>query len=443
MHATISNVTPNSLPRVVIVGRPNVGKSTLFNRLIGERRAITDPTPGVTRDPVEARWVMKSGPVMLIDTGGYKLDQQELDSLVVLRSLNSLKDADCIILVLDVTEVTPEDESFIERLRPYTDRVLVAVNKVDHDTRESSVHNFYAYGFEHIIGISSAHGRGIDELVEAVDRMIPEERQGEEEVPAIRLAILGKPNTGKSTLINRLCGDERAIVSDIPGTTRDVVEGLFSYRNTLYRVLDTAGIRRKGKVTDKVEYYSVNRAISSIENADIVFLMIDAQNGLSDQDKKIASLIVKRGRGVVLVLNKWDLMSGIGNEAQAVEDRVRFLFPMLDFAPLVRISAKEGEGVDDLLGAAYKVWKQLNRRVDTGELNRQLAVWTDHYDPPRDRRGQFRTKYMTQVSVNPVGFTLFVNRPKGFPQGYLQYLKNRLRKDLGFDLIPLDIHLKG
>jgi GTP-binding protein len=428
---------------VVVVGRPNVGKSTLFNRLIGHRKAITDPTPGVTRDPVEAKWSTEAGPVMLIDTGGYKLEQEELDNLVTLRSLKTLKDADCIVLVLDVTEVTPEDESFMEHLRPYSDRVVVAVNKVDSETREPLVADYYSYGFSRIVGISSAHGRGIGELEESVLALLPESvEQGEEEV-AIRLAILGKPNTGKSTLVNRLCGDERSIVSDIPGTTRDVVEGEFRFKHTLYRVLDTAGIRRKGKVTDSVEYYSVNRAIAAIEGADIVFLMIDSQSGLSDQDKKIANLAVRRGRGVVLVLNKWDLMSGMSNEGQAVEDRVRFLFPMLDFAPLVRISAKEGDGIEELLNSAYKVWKQLHLRVDTGELNRKLAAWTEHYTPPRDTRGQYRTKYITQVSVNPVAFTLFVNRPKGFPQGYLQYLKNRLRKDLGFSAIPLDIHIKG
>ena len=443
MHDIISKATPDSLPRVVIVGRPNVGKSTLFNRLIGHRVAITDPTPGVTRDPVEARWDREAGPVMLIDTGGYKLDHKDLDELVTLRSLRTLNDADCIVLVLDVTEITPEDESFIEHLRPYTERVIVAVNKVDHETREALVYNFHSLGFSRVIGISSAHGLGIQDLVDGITEIIPEGSVFQGEDPAIRLAILGKPNTGKSTLLNRLCNDERSIVSDIPGTTRDVVEGTFLYRKTLYKVLDTAGIRRRVKVTDQVEYYSVNRAIAAIERADIIFLLIDALSGLSDQDKKIANLIVKRGRGVVLVLNKWDLMSGIANEGQAVEDRVRFLFPMLEFAPLVRISAREGEGIDNLLNTAYKVWKQLNKRVDTGELNRKLAEWTEHYDPPRDRRGQFRTKYMTQVRTNPVSFTLFVNRPKGFPAGYLQYLKNRLRKDLGFNSIPLDIHLKG
>lgn len=444
MHATISNVLPANLPKVVVVGRPNVGKSTLFNRLIGHRKAITDPMPGVTRDPVEARWTTDKGQVMLIDTGGYKLEQEELDSLVTLRSLKTLKDADCIVLVLDVTEVTPEDESFMEHLRSFSDRVIVAVNKVDHDSRETLVANYYAYGFTRVVGISAAHGRGIGELEESVLALLPERVEAEEEEEqAIRLAILGKPNTGKSTLVNRLCGDERSIVSDIPGTTRDVVEGEFRFKHALYRVLDTAGIRRKGKVTDSVEYYSVNRAIAAIEGADIIFLMVDSQSGLSDQDKKIANLAVRRGRGVVLVLNKWDLMSGMPNEGQAVEDRVRFLFPMLEFAPLVRISAREGEGLEELLNSAFKVWKQLHKRVDTGELNRKLAQWTEHYNPPRDTRGQYRTKYMTQVSVNPVGFTLFVNRPKGFPQGYLQYLKNRLRKDLGFSLIPLDIHIRG
>ena len=444
MHATTSNVSPANLPKVVIVGRPNVGKSTLFNRLIGERKAITDPTPGVTRDPVESRWMIGDRQVMLIDTGGYKLEQEELDHLVTLRSLDTLKDADCIVLVLDVTEITPEDESFIERLRPLSERLIVAVNKVDHESRESLVYDFHSYGFRRVVGISSAHGRGMDELIDEVTELLPEAGEtAEEEEPSIRLAILGKPNTGKSTLVNLLTGSALSIVSDIPGTTRDRVEGRFSYRNTIYRVVDTAGIRRKGKVTDQVEYYSVNRAVAAIDEADVVLLMVDAVSGLSEQDKKISSLIVKRGRGVVLVLNKWDLMSGLPNEAQAVEDRVRFLFPMLDFAPLVRISALEGEGIEELLAEAYKVWKQLNRRVETGELNRKLAAWTEHYDPPRDRRGQFRTKYMTQVSANPVSFALFVNRTKGFPRGYIQYLKNRLRKELGFGSVPIDIHLKG
>ena len=233
MHDIISKVTPDNLPRVVIVGRPNVGKSTLFNRLIGHRVAITDPSPGVTRDPVEVRWDRDSGSLMLIDTGGYKLDHKDLDELVTLRSLRTLNDADCIVLVLDVMEITPEDESFIEHLRPYAERVIVAVNKVDHEVREPLVYNYHSLGFSRVIGISSAHGRGIQELIDEISEIIPEGSVFRGEDPAIRLAILGKPNTGKSTLLNRLCNDERSIVSDIPGTTRDVVEGSFHYRKTL------------------------------------------------------------------------------------------------------------------------------------------------------------------------------------------------------------------
>ena len=442
MNASISSPHNSSLPRLVIVGRPNVGKSTLFNRLLGRRRAITDPMPGVTRDAVTARATVGGVPVELVDTGGYRVDARDIDSLVREKSLESLVHADAILFVCDVAELNAEDESFVEHLRPYADRVIVAVNKVDNPQREQQVWNFYNLGFTTVIGISSAHGFGFEELEEAVAPLLSKVEAEEEPEPRIRLAVLGKPNTGKSTLANLLVGDEKSIVSEIPGTTRDVIEGHFSYRGSLYRIVDTAGIRRKGKIYKEVEYYSVNRAIHTVEEADVVLLLIDANEGLAEQDKKIAAQAVKRGKGVVLVLNKWDTIEHIPNQLEAVKDRLRFLFPVLSFAPLVPISAKTGRGVEKLLDTVYGVWKQLNKRVETPRLNDMLRRWYEHYEPPRGKRGHYKVLYGTQVSENPVHFVLFVNRKSGFPQTYVQYLTNNIRKHLGFPSVPIAVELR-
>jgi GTP-binding protein len=443
MSDSISSPHNSSLPRLVIVGRPNVGKSTLFNRLLGRRRAITDPTPGVTRDAVTAGAYVSGLPVMLVDTGGYRVEAKDIDSLVRDRSLQELRTADAIIFVCDAEELNAEDESFVDHLRPYSDKVIVAVNKVDNPKREQQVWNFYNLGFPTVIGISAAHGYGFEELEEAIEPLLGAAEPGEEEEePRIRLAVLGKPNTGKSTLVNRLLGEERSIVSDIPGTTRDVVEGHFGYHGSLYRVIDTAGIRRKRSVRDGVEYYSVNRAIHTVEEADVVLLLIDSTEGLAEQDKKIADQAVKKGKGIVLVLNKWDTIEHIPNRLEAVKDRVRFLFPVLGFAPIVPISAQTGKGLEKLLNTVYGVWRQLHKRVETHRFNEMLGRWYEHYEPPRGKRGHYKVLYGTQVSENPVHFVLFVNRKSGFPKSYVQYLTNNIRKHLGFPSVPITVELR-
>lgn len=441
-------------PLIAVVGRPNVGKSTLFNRLIKKRRAITDPTPGVTRDPIEHQWILDDHPVTLVDTGGFKAEGNEMDRLVSAKSVAVLEQADLILLLMDVTDVTGEDEVFLEFLRPHADKVILIVNKVDNPQRESAVWNYYSYGLGDPIAISAAHGIGIDLLEEAVLEFLGRkgiltgaesyigEGSGEGDFSEVRLAVLGKPNTGKSTLVNYLIGREVSLVSDIPGTTRDVVESSFDYKNTHYTILDTAGIRRKKKVGENIEYYSVNRAFAAIEEADVVLLMIDAQEGLSDQDKKITTQIINRGKSVVLVLNKWDLVKEVPNMMQAIEDRVRFLFPVLSFAPLVPISAETGEGIEKLLSTVYAVRKQMARRVDTSRLNDKLKQWREHYEPPRGKRGHYKVLYGTQVGIEPVRFLLFVNRKTAFPAGYISYLINNIRKDLGFASVPVIIDLK-
>ena len=433
-----------TLPLVSIVGRPNVGKSTLFNRLVGKRRAITDPTPGVTRDPIPERWLLGNHPVTLVDTGGVKLDKVGIDYAVTDKSLSILPQSDIILFLMDCTEVTAEDMMLVEELRPYTDKVVLVVNKVDDPSRDDLVWNYFSYGFQRVVGISSAHGLGIEELEDTILGMLNLERTEEipDEPESIKLAIMGKPNTGKSTLTNLLTGRDISIVSDIAGTTRDVMKGTFVYKGTDYTVLDTAGIRRKTKVEEDVEYYSVNRAIKTIDEADVVLLMIDVTEGLAEQDKKIAQLIVRRGKGVVLCLNKIDKLPGVGNELEAIKDRVRFLFPVLNFAPLVPISALEATDVGKMLDIVWQVYRQLQKRVDTAPLNEALKQWTSEQEPPRSATGYFKVLYATQVSAAPVRFLLFVNKIHGFPETYISYLKNCIRRDLGFTYVPVEISLR-
>ncbi|MFW6234975.1 MAG: ribosome biogenesis GTPase Der, partial [Spirochaetota bacterium] len=329
-----------SVPRIAIVGRPNVGKSTLFNRLSGSRIAITDHTPGVTRDSVESSVRIGSHACLLVDTGGYVEGNEGFDRLVRERSLTEAGRADLIMFLLDVTELTPEDEEVADVLRRYSDRVIVVVNKVDSSKRELLLPEFYALGFPLVVAISAAHGLGVDELRETVSEQLESHgHTGAETVDEpqlstpgsgpVRITILGKPNTGKSTLTNRLLGEDRSIVSSIAGTTRDIVAGTFVFKKRSFTVMDTAGIRRKRSVSDSVEYYSVNRAVQAAEECDVAVLVIDAEEGLAEQEKKIAQVIIRRGKSLVIALNKWDIIKDVPNMLQAVQDRIAFVFPIL------------------------------------------------------------------------------------------------------------------
>lgn len=442
--------TYRNLPLLVIVGRPNVGKSTLFNRLLHKRRAITDPTPGVTRDPIEDTSFIDGKPVRVMDTGGFKLDREPgtsesvMDELVVEKTLQALKKADLILLLLEAGPATAEDEEFIQLLRPYNAKLMVAVNKTEGGRREADAYNYLQYGFGEVICISAEHGDNILELGEAITKRLDFSRveEGEEE-RCIRVAIVGKPNTGKSTLSNRLTGTEASIVSDIAGTTRDVVEGAFSYRGQKFRVLDTAGIRRKARVKEDIEYYSVNRAIKSLDEADVVFHMIDAKEGLAEQDKKIIAHASSRGLGVIFVLNKWDTMSQDKNTFKEAERNMKVMFAQMEYAPVLALSALRGTGVKELLNAAIDLYGQLSRRIETSALNMALADWVAASPPPQGRANQFKIRYMVQTGTNPVKFLLFATRPEAVTQSYLAYIRNRIRKDLGFDRIPVVLELKG
>lgn len=438
-------------PLLVIAGRPNVGKSTLFNRFMQRRLAIVDPTPGVTRDPVEGTAIINGKPVHLMDTGGYKLTRNVgtmeavLDDLVVERSLEMIKKADLILLLLDAGQVTGEDEEFIQELRPYWNKVVAAVNKTEGGRNESAAWNFARFGFKKMFFISAQHGDNISELAEYLtSRMdFSKVKEVSAEQP-IRIAIMGKPNTGKSTLSNRLTHSNASIVSNYAGTTRDTVEGVFEYGGKKFQVLDTAGIRRKAKVHENVEYYSVNRAIKTLDRCDVVFLMIDAMEGLAEQDKKICSLAFERGRGIIFVLNKWDLKEDQSKKViRDTKKWINIMFGQMEFAPILTLSALEGTGIKALLNECIELYGQLNHKIPTTSLNMALKDWLFKYPPPASKTAHFKIRYMTQKSVNPVSFLIFATRPEVVPETYVTYLKNRIREDLGFDKIPVQLEMKA
>lgn len=439
------------LPLLVIAGRPNVGKSTLFNRFMQRRLAIVDPTPGVTRDPVEGTAMINGKPVHIVDTGGYKLQRDEgtmeavLDELVVERSLEMIEKADVILLLLEAGQITGEDEEFIIQLRPHWNKVIAAVNKTEGGKNESVSWNYAQFGFKNLFFISAEHGDNISDLSKCLVSKLDFSRVREikeEEIP-IRIALMGKPNTGKSTLSNRLTHSNASIVSDYAGTTRDTVEGGFSYGGKNFVVLDTAGIRRKAKVHENVEYYSVNRAIKTLDRCDIVFLMIDAQEGLSEQDKKICSLAFERGRGIIFILNKWDTQEQDRKTFRKTREWINIMFGQMEYAPILPLSALNGTGIKDLLNEAIEIYKQLNHKVETAALNMALKDWLFKYPPPASKTAHFKIRYMTQKSTNPVNFLIFATRPEVVPETYITFLKNRIREDLGFDKIPVQLEMKA
>ncbi len=440
----------HNLPLVVIVGRPNVGKSTLFNRLLHKRRAITDPTPGVTRDPIEDTAFINDKPVRIMDTGGFKLDRNPgtpesiMDELVVEKTLASLKKADEILLLLEAGPATAEDEEFIELLRPYWNKLIVAVNKTEGGRRESEAWNYFKYGFNEVIFVSAEHGDNMAELGELITKKLDFSKVAEgEEEKCIRIAIVWKPNTGKSTLSNRLTKTDASIVSDIAGTTRDVVEGFFTYKGRKFQVLDTAGIRRKSRVKEDIEYYSVNRAIKTIKDADIVFHMMDAKEGMAEQDKKIIAHATEHGLGVVFVLNKWDTMPQDKKVFKDAEKSMKVMFGQMEYAPVLSLSALKGVGINELLNTAITLYGQLSKRVETSVLNMALNDWVVASPPPQGRMNKFKIRYMVQTQTNPVQFLVFASRPESVTASYLAYIRNKIRSDLGFDKIPVVLEVKG
>jgi len=445
--------------RIVIIGRPNVGKSTLFNRLYGRRRTITDSTAGVTRDAIEERRVLMGIPVCLVDTGGVKAEfSGDFDEEVGYRAISFIDKADVILFVIEIGELSAEDYLIAKKVRLRADKVILVVNKVDTRQKEYLVSEFYSMGFGEPLAVSAEHGRNVDSLLERIIQKLGKagakgletEDVGEvgvgasEEVQRNQLviALVGKPNTGKSTLFNRLSGNELSLVSEIAGTTRDTVVSTLKYRGRHLRLIDTAGIRRKSRIVENAEYYSVNRAIMAMLSTDVTVLLIDADEGLSEQDKKIASQAVKKGCAVVMAINKWDKKTVNRAGLKRFLDKIYFQFPVLNWAPILPISALSGYGIERLLDTVIKVNKQQRRRVETSRLNRALGEWLDLKPVPTGTGRPYRIKYITQVSTRPARFIGFVNRKNGFPETYRRFLVNQIRRSFGFDLVPVKLELR-
>ena len=438
------------LPSVLIIGKPNVGKSTLFNRLLHKRRSITEPTAGVTREPVENQAILDGKPILLVDSAGFSprisktSKYSVIDELAREKTLEYLKKADKLLLVLDATNFSSEDEEFIEILRPFSKKLIVAVNKTEGGRFREEAYNFLQKGFSSIVCISAEHGENIEELTKIILNGLDFSNvRGQDIQKQIKIAIVGKPNTGKSTLSNYLTKKDASIVTDIAGTTRDIIEGKFSHKGYLFIIQDTAGIRKKARLKENIEYYSVLRALESIEKSDVVFHLIDVNEGLTEQDKKICHHATSKGIPVIFVLNKCDTIQNTKHTKHLNEKNIRIMFGKMNYAPILSISSIRGDGIKELLNQAITINLQLNKKIDTSSLNMALRDWITETPPPSKPSVSFTFRYMVQKTCHPVEFLLFANKPENVSEAYLRYIQNKIRQDLGFSFIPILLTVKG
>lgn len=433
------------VPLIAIIGRPNVGKSTLFNRILGHRSAIVDDVPGVTRDRNYADSTYQGRAFRLVDTGGLDPDADEgMLPLIRRQAQLAIAEADILILVMDGRSgLTPADEEIATLLRGVSKPLFIAVNKIDTSKAEPLMADFYRLGQERLYPVSAEHGIGVDELLEEVLAVHgPALEQREEQASLPRVAIVGRPNVGKSTLINNLFGEERVVVSEVPGTTRDAVDAVVSYRARQYVFTDTAGIRRRGRIERGIEGYSVARALRALGRSDIAVLVLDSVEGITEQDAKIAGLIVKQGRGCLIVVNKWDVKEGERGARDHFDKELHRKFGFLPWAPVLFGSALKQTLAHELFPLIDHVMKTFSERVSTGSLNKFIQEVIAHHPLPV-RKGRptkaVKSVYATQVATRPPVITLFVGRPQDVGRTYLRFLENRLRERYDLTGTPLRI----
>jgi GTP-binding protein len=435
------------LPIVAIVGRPNVGKSTLFNRLTGTRKALVHDRPGVTRDRnyETAAWLDRS--YMLIDTGGFEPEPDDaLFAAMRRQSEAAVAEADVVVLLVDrQSGITPADLQTADLIRSSGRPVVLAVNKCDTPAHDDEAHEFWELGFDALVPVSAEHGRGVYELMEAVTARFPGASDEDEDADEgeIRISVLGRPNIGKSTLVNRLLGEDRHVVHDAPGTTVDSTDSLLELEGTRYRLIDTAGVRRKARIDDRVEQLAVSRAIRTIERSHVVLLVIDGAEGVTEQDAHLAALVEERGRGMLVLVNKWDQVREMEDrDIRVVEDEFSRKLPHVQHRPVLYISALTGKGCQKILAVARDVYASFNQRVPTARLNEFLRASVAAYSPPQLHHHPVRLNYMTQVRVRPPTFTVFCNTPHGVREHYDRYLQNQLREQFGFFGTPVRIQYR-
>ena len=429
-----------SMPVVAIVGRPNVGKSTLFNKLIGQRVAIVNDTPGVTRDRIYGECEWRSRKITLVDTGGIEPYSDDVILSQMRRQAElAIDTADVIVLVTDVkTGVVATDSEVAAMLLKSGRPGVLCVNKCDGiGEPPAEFYEFYNLGLGDPIQVSSVHGHGTGDLLDAVFEHLPEEAEEEEGLENIRVAVIGKPNAGKSSLINQIAGEDRCIVSDIAGTTRDAIDTQIENDYGRFTLIDTAGIRRKSRVDDEIEKYSVIRAQMAIDRSDVCVIMIDATEGFTEQDSKVAALAHEAGKGCVIAVNKWDAVEKDGRTMQEYRKKLEVDFSFMAYAPMVFISAKTGQRLDQLFELIQRVANFNAMRITTGMLNDVLAQATARVQPPTDKGKRLKIYYMTQASTKPPTFVCFVNRADLFHFSYQRYLENRIRETFGMEGTPI------
>jgi GTPase len=429
-----------ALPVVAIVGRSNVGKSTLFNRIAGERISIVENQPGVTRDRIYAKAEWNGRAFHLIDTGGIEMDDaDEFVNLIRVQAELAIDEADVIVFVVDGREgLTPADRAVSEILRRSGKDIVIGVNKLDHPHHHEALWEFYELGYGEPIPISAEHGMGTGDLLDVVVRLLPpvseDEEYGED---VIKVALIGRPNVGKSSLVNAILGEERVMVSDVAGTTRDAIDTPFEFDGQKYVLIDTAGLRRRGKVYEEVERYSVLRALRAIERADVALVVIDGKEGVAEQDKKVAGYALEAGRAMAFLVNKWDIVEKDDKTAHKFKARLESEFPFMRWAPVQFVSAKTKQRVHKILPMAKQCAEMHTMRIQTSTLNSVIQDAVASVAPPTDKGRKLRLYYATQVAVRPPTIALFVNDAELMHFSYLRYLENQLRSAFGFEGTPI------
>lgn len=427
-------------PIIAIVGRPNVGKSTLFNKLIGKRVSIVDDTPGVTRDRIYGDTEWQGRKLMLVDTGGI---EQKTDDVIFAgmraQAELAIDTASVIIFVVDLKSgVTASDMEIAAMLQKSGKPVIVCVNKCDSlGELPADFYEFYNLGLGDLVAVSSVHGHGTGDLLDAVLGYLPENFENDEDDETISVAVIGKPNAGKSSLINKISGEERSIVSDIAGTTRDAINTLVENKYGKFNFVDTAGLRRSSKVEEKIEKYSVLRAKMAIELSDVCVIMIDGQDGFTEQDSKVAGLALEQGKACIIAVNKWDIVEKDGATMDKYRKKLMNDFSFMPYAPIVFISAKTGQRIDRLFELIVYVRQQNTMRISTGKLNDILAEATARVQPPTDKGKRLKIYYMTQAQTCPPTFVCFCNNAELFHFSYQRYLENQIRATFGLEGTPV------
>jgi len=432
-------------PLVAIVGRPNVGKSCLFNKLTGKRISIVEDTPGVTRDRLYAECEWAGRTFDIVDTGGIE-PKTDSEILTFMRdqALAAIETATVIILVCDInTGVTAADKEVANMLLRSKKPVVLAVNKMDSvGALNPDIYEFYALGVGDPIAVSAVHGHGTDEVLDLCLSYFPEETEEENEDDRIKIAVIGKPNVGKSSIINRILGEERVIVSDMAGTTRDAVDTPLENEWGKYLLIDTAGMRKHSRVTDRIEKFSVMRAQTAIDRSDVCLIMIDARDGVTEQDTKVAGLAHEAGKASIIVVNKWDLVEKETNTMDKMRDKIRADLSFMQYAPIVFVSALTGQRVDRIFELANYVNQQASTRITTGMLNNVLADAQARVQPPTDKGKRLKIFYMTQTGIKPPQFVLFVNDAELFHFSYQRYIENQIRATFGLEGTPIRMTIR-